>query len=160
MLVGTMDDWHRKVADQLVARTRAGQQPAAESELEVAFGRARAKLAYLLEFARAHRISVAGNVAGDDVWVQLGSGHRVRFTLNRRDSHILVRPSHESERVVRWDETRTSLTDATGRPVDLGSAARDALDALVAEWAAQPGAVESVTGAPPGREFEDEPTKG
>jgi hypothetical protein len=153
-----MDDWHRKLAERVIAHTTARRQSEAESGLEAALGRARAAVAYLLEIARAHRVAVAGNLAGDDVWVQLGAGPRARFTLNRREGHLTVRLPGDDEHALRWDPARKALVDASGSLVDLEAAARGALDALVAEWAAHPALERGSRGD--GGEFEDEPTKG
>jgi hypothetical protein len=139
-----MDDWHQRLVKELVAETPAGFLPDRSASLEIAFGHARSALTYALELARAHRLPAAGNVAGDDVWLQLGSG-RVRFTLNRRDGHIvIVRPGQDEVRV-----------DGTG---DVKTTARDAIDALVAAWRAGPAKERTPSAHPP--DFEDEPTKG
>jgi hypothetical protein len=153
-----MDDWHRKLAERLIAHTRVGGQTETESALEVAFGQARAAIAYVLEFARAHRVAVTGNVGGDDVWVQLGAGPRARFLLNRREAQLAVWLPGDDGRVLRWDAAQKALVDPSGSRVDLSAAARAALDALVAEWSSHP-AFDPAARAD-GREFEDEPTKG
>ena len=111
-MLARMDDWHRKLAKELVQGTPTGTLPdaavAAAAALEIAFGHARSALTYVLELARAHRIPATGCVTGDDLWLQLGEG-RVRFTLNRREGHVAVlRPGH--------DEARFGLGDA-----DLGA---------------------------------------
>lgn len=140
-----MDDWHRRLVNELVAETPAGFLPEGAAALEIAFGQARSALTYALELARAHRLPVSGLVAGDDIWLQLGAG-RVRFTLNRREGHVVVtRPGH--------DEVRARADGS-----DLGAMARDAIDALVAAWRAGPPQARTPSAHPP--EFEDEPTKG
>jgi hypothetical protein len=144
-----MDDWHRKLARELVQGTPTGTLPdasvAAAAALEIAFGHARSAITYVLELARAHRIPATGNVTGDDLWLQLGEG-RVRFTLNRRENHVVViRPGKP--------ETRVALGDA-----DLGAMARESLDALVAAWRAGP--AHHRTQSMPPTDFDDEPTKG
>jgi hypothetical protein len=142
-----MDEWHRRVVRDLVAETPAGFAPDATAALEVAFGKARSAIAYVLELARAHRIAAGGNVFGDDVWLQLGGG-RVRFTLNRREGHIVVaRPGH--------DETR--IVAGAAETAEVSALVREAIDALVAEWRALPAHAKRPN-APPA-EFEDEPTK-
>jgi hypothetical protein len=144
-----MDDWHRKLAKELVQGTPTGTLPdasvAAAAALEIAFGHARSAITYVLELARAHRIPATGNVTGDDLWLQLGEG-RVRFMLNRRENHVLVqRPGQDDERVPLGGG-------------DLGLMARDALDALVAAWRLGPAHLKTPT--PPPRDFDEEPTKG
>jgi hypothetical protein len=143
-----MDDWHRKLARELVSETPAGFVPDAAAALEIAFGEARSAITYALELARAHHIPAAGNVAGDGVWLQLGDG-RVRFVLNRREGNLtVVRPGH--------DEVRIALAEAA--KTDLGKMAREAIDALVAAWRALP--VEAKRQSTPPPDFEEEPTKG
>lgn len=153
-----MDEWHRKVAGQLLVHARGRGQTESESALEIGFGRVRAAVTYLVEFARAHRVAVVGNVAGDDVWVQLGGGARVRCTLNRRDGTIVLRVPDQDGRVVRWDAAQAALVDVDGARFDLVRTAQAALEAVVDEWAARP-ALEDPRAAA-AREFEDEPTKG
>jgi hypothetical protein len=148
-MLASMDDWHRKLAKELVQGTPTGTLPdasvAAAAALEIAFGHARSALTYVLELARAHRIPATGCVAGDDLWLQLGEG-RVRFTLNRREGHVaVVRPGQS--------EARFGLGDA-----DLGELARESLDALVAAWRTGPPHHRTPSAPPP--DFEDEPTKG
>jgi hypothetical protein len=152
-MLSAMDDWHRKLVEELVGSTPrgAGFAPPADgaaAALEIAFGKARSAVTYVLELGRAHRIPVAGSVTGDDVWFQLGGSGRVRFTLNRREAHVVVaRPGQDEVRV------RGDAKDA-----DLGAMAREAIDALVAGWRALPVSQRTPSAPPP--EFEDEPTKG
>jgi len=144
MLSG-MDDWHLRLVKELVQETPAGFKPDAAASLEIAFGQARSAITYVLELCRAHRIPVVGNVAGDDVWFELG-GKRVRFTLNRREGHVAVSMPGEDVRQVTAAEAG-----------DLGAAAREAIDAIVAAWRARPAHEKSPSAPPP--DFEDEPTK-
>ncbi len=143
-----MDAWHRKVAGELIAETPAGSMPEAAAALEVAFAEARSAALYVLELARAYRIKVAGTVSGDDVWIELGEG-RVRFTLNRREGHVLVN---------RPDSAEMRVPSATTNVAQLGAIAREAIDGLVARWRGLPEHAKRLS-APPA-EFEDEPTKG
>jgi hypothetical protein len=161
-----MDDWHRKLARDLVSETPAGpaqngrdgerSAPDGAQLLEIAFGQARSAVTYVLELARAHRLPATGSVAGDDVWVQLGDA-KARFTLNRREAHVVaVRPG-KSEARFRYDKTKGALVDGDSVPAELGAVAREAIDAIVTAWRARP-IRERVPSAPP-PEFEDEPTK-
>jgi hypothetical protein len=141
MLSG-MDDWHRRLAGELVKETPAGVLPESVASVEVGFGQARSALAYALELGRAHRIPITGSVAGDDLWLQLGDG-RVRFTLNRGDGRLLATLPGQRE----------------PQPVppggaDLGKMARDAIDAMVGSWRA----ARAYPKMPGGTD--DEPTKG
>ena len=148
MLGSSMDEWHSKLAKELVQGTPSGTLPdaalAAANALEIAFGGARSAVTYVLELARAHRIPAAGTVIGDDVWMQLGEG-RVRFTLNRRQQCVVV--------------SRPGQADATvGVGTDLGKLARESLDELVAAWRKGPPVHRTPSAPPP--DFDDEPTKG
>ena len=115
---------------------------------DVSFGRT-----IVLATVGMHTVSIratdlAGNVAGDGIWLQLGDG-RVRFLLNRRDGNVTVlRPGH--------DETRIALADAA--KADLGKMAREAIDALVAAWRELPLEAKRQSAPPP--DFEEEQTKG
>jgi hypothetical protein len=143
-----MDEWHVRLVRELTAGTPAGSVPEPAASLEIAFGEARGAIAYVLELARAHRITATGNVKGDDVWLQLGEG-RVRFTLNRREGHVVVnRPDGDDVRV----------PSPGVPPGQLGTLARRAIDGLVARWRALPADARRPS-APPA-DFDDEPTKG
>ncbi|HXX68499.1 MAG TPA: hypothetical protein VEK07_15020 [Polyangiaceae bacterium] len=154
-----MEDWHQKLARDLVAHAPSASHEDHSTALEVAFGRARSATAYVLELARAHRVPASGGAVGDDIWVQLGDG-RARFTLNRRAAQIAVCTGRE-ERRLQWDVTRRLIVDAHGNPSDVEQIARAAIDALVDEWRSNP-AAERLSSVPPqpGLEREDEPTKG
>jgi hypothetical protein len=141
--------WHQRLVRELVAETPAGRVPDAAAALEVAFGEARSAVAYALEVARAHRIAATGNVNGDDVWLALGEG-RVRFTLNRREGHVVVSRPYAAE-VARVPSEGMS-------EAQLGAVAREAIDELIARWRALPASARPPS-APPA-DFEDEPTKG
>jgi hypothetical protein len=143
-----MEDWHRKLARDLVSETPAGFVPGEAASVEIAFGEARSAITYALELARAHHIPAAGNVAGDGIWLQLGDG-RVRFLLNRRDGYVTV--LHPGQ-----DERRIALADAA--KADLGKMAREAIDALVAAWRELP--IEAKRQSAPPPDFEEEQTKG
>jgi len=152
-----MDDWHRKLVEQLVADSPKGFVPDATTALEIAFGKARSAVAYTLELARAHRVPVTGSVAGDDVWLALGDG-RVRFTLNRREGHVVVQRPGQDELRLRGDAASSGSGGAGGAGDDLGALACASIDALVAAWRALPVRPRTPSAPPP--EFEDEPTKG
>ncbi len=143
-----MDEWPQKLVRDLVAETPAGTVSDTAAALESAFGEARSAILYVLELARAHRIAATGSVTGDDIWLQLGAG-RVRFTLNRREAHVVVsRPDRPEARVPAASATLPNLR----------ALAREAIDALVERWRALPADAKRSSAPPP--EFEDEPTKG
>ncbi len=145
------ESWHRAVARALAVPTLTDEA----AEFEIAFGRAREALAYVLELARAHRLPVSGNLAGDDVWVAFGQA-RVRFTLNRREGHVVVRGIHREERLT-WNKSVRALVDVKNRTHDLPAIARVAIDELVVQWQTANSPRLPITSL---REFEDEPTKG
>jgi hypothetical protein len=158
-------EWHGKIARDLMSRRAPGAAPAARAgdrfvdgptSLEIGLGRARSAVAYVLEMARAHRIPATGSLAGDDVWMQLGDT-RVRFTLNRREGHVVVTRPGRGETRVRWDEAARALADGDGALADLGAIARDAIEVVVADWRASPA---HQGAASPPNELDDEPTKG
>jgi hypothetical protein len=159
-----MDDWHGRLARDLISETPAGVVPDGSASIEIGFGQARSAVAYVLELARAHRLPATGSIAGDDVWLRVGDG-RVRFTLNRREAHVRVdvrvpgSPGASSERVVRWDDAQHLVVDEKGASTNLGADARAAIDAIVADWRARPASEKRVSSAPP-PDLDDEPTKG
>ena len=161
-----MDEWHRRLARELVAETPAGSISDGAAILEIGFGQARTAVAYVLELARAHRLPATGSVEGDDIWLQFGD-RRVRFTLNRRDGHVVVLrtvletndgEARQEGALVRWEDERSDVIDSEGASVDLAEMARAAIDTLVDEWRAHSGKhkVAPRTSA----ECDDEPTRG
>jgi hypothetical protein len=84
-----MNEWHQKLAVDLASESPGDAAVDAATCLEIAFGRARASVAYALEFAIAHRVPATGNVTGDDVWFRLGEA-RARVTLNRREGVLVL----------------------------------------------------------------------
>jgi hypothetical protein len=158
-----MDDWHGRLARDLISETPAQVAPDAAASIEIGFGQARSIVAYALELARAHRLPATGNVAGDDVWLRFGDG-RLRVMLNRREGYVLVDvyvpgAPESSEKRVRWDGARRELLDETGASTDLGSTARVSVDAVVAAWRARPASEKKLSSAPP-PDLDDVPTKG
>ena len=156
-----MTDWHRKLALDLGTTT-----PKASLEgptvLEIAFGRARSIFAYALELAVAHRLPATGSVAGDGVWFRLGDA-RARFTMNRREGHVVVSRGQGEELRAGWDASRGAIVElgadgATGPMVDLEAMAQSAVDGIVAEWRARPPSTKLLSTR--ARNREDEPTKG
>jgi hypothetical protein len=143
-----MDEWPQKLVRELIAETPSGKVSDSAAALESAFGEARSAVLYVLELARAHRIAATGTATGDDIWVQLGAG-RVRFTLNRREGHVVVS---------RPDRPEAQVPAASATLPNLRELAREAIDALVARWRALPLDARRPSAPPP--EFEDEPTKG
>jgi hypothetical protein len=164
MLPGRMDDWHNRLARDIVAETPAGRLEDGDATLEVAFGDARAAVTYALELARAHRLPALGNVAGDHLWLRLGDGS-VRVTLNRRASVVeadVARAPTEGAAgrvtTVRWKEDARGLCDEQGSAMDLGAMARAAIADLVSDWKARRPEQKKLSSAPP-PDLDDTPTR-
>ncbi len=158
-----MDDWHNRIARDIVAETPAGKLADGDAMLEVAFGSARAAVSYALELARAHRLPAAGSVAGDHLWLRLGDGS-VRVTLNRRASLVEADVSRAFRAgghltTVRWKEDERGLVDEQGSATDLGAIARSAIADLVADWKALRPERKKLSSAPP-PDLDDTPTRG
>jgi len=157
-----MDDWHSKLALDLIGETPARGLPDSAASMEIAFGHARSAITYALELARAHRLPATGRVVGDDVWLQFGDG-QVRVTLNRRDGHILVDAHVPGPSTPRHDETRVhwhdgALVDESGSAADPSALTRTMIDVLVTDWRARPPSERRASSAPP-PDLDDEPTK-
>ena len=138
-----MDEWRQRLLGELVPETsRPTTDFSAATALEIALGMARSEIAYVLELGRAHKLPVAGNVNGDDVWLTIGPA-RVRFAYDRRKGIIAATvPGHE-EATIAWDASARALRGpaAGGNAFDARTFVRTALDAAVAAWkAAPPGA--------------------
>jgi hypothetical protein len=150
------DDWHERLAREVALGASSHETVGADAAaLEIEFGRARSAITYALELSRAHRVPVAGNVAGDDVWMKLGDA-RARFLLNRRDGYVAIVIGQGDEVRAQWNAEKRALIDAAGNPVDLGKVAREAIDTLIADWRKLP----SRSRVPVTPNREDEPTKG
>jgi hypothetical protein len=164
MLFRPMDDWHNRLARDIVAETPAGKLDDGDAMLEVAFGAARAAVTYALELARAHRLPAMGSVAGDHLWIRLGDGS-VRVTLNRRASLVeadVARSPAEGAAgrvtTVRWKEDERGLYDEKGAATDLGAMARAAIADLVSDWKARRPEQKKLSSAPP-PDLDDTPTR-
>jgi hypothetical protein len=157
-----MDDWHSKLARDLMAETPVPGGGDSAASMEIAFGQARSAITYALELARAHRLPATGRVAGDDVWLQFGDG-QVRVTLNRRDGNIVVDAHVPGPSKPRHDETRLhwhdgSFVDENGSAADPSAITRTMIDVLVADWRSRPLSERKLSSAPP-PDLDDEPTK-
>lgn len=148
------DDWHVRLHHDLASDSRSVASDEGTA-LEIAFGQARTAVTYAIELARAHRIPVQGASSGDDVWFQLGDW-RTRIMLNRRERRLIARQPGREEAHVRWDCDRGTAMSENG-PVDVGTLAREGIDAVVAAWRAQAGSHHAE--APASRNTEDELTR-
>lgn len=145
------ESWHRAVARALAVPALAEDL----AEFEIAFGRVREVVSYVLELARAHRLPASGNVIGDDVWIRFGQA-RARFTLNRREGVLVVQTPQLEQRLA-WSKELHGVVDGARRPCDAKAIARSAMDELILAWQTDRS---PRLPAPSAREYEDEPTKG
>jgi hypothetical protein len=154
-----MDDWHRRIAIELVAETPGGLSSASEgaTALEIALGEVRSTVAYVLELARAHRLAAVGNVSGDAVWLQLGDA-RLRATLNRREGHVVWAVLGRDPAHLRWDAAKRAIVEDNGARVDVVALARETIDGMLTAWRARLAAERRPSAHLD--DFEDEPTKG
>jgi len=157
-----MDDWHSKLARDLMAETPSGAVFDAGASMEIAFGQARSAITYALELARAHRLPATGRVEGDEVWLRFGHGQG-SLTLNRREGYIAVEvhlpgpPVARREQQLRWHDR--GFVDDSGGPADPGAITRTLIDELVADWRSRPESERGRLSSAPPPDLDDEPTK-
>ena len=136
---GPHDDlaWRNRLAAQLLGGSRAKEtfsfSPAGSTALEIALGKARSELTYLLEFGRAHHLPVVGNVMGDEVWIRLGDT-TLKFTLDRAAVAMTALVVGQPPVVMSWDDARQRIARETGDVIDVDAFVRSAVDATVAAW--------------------------
>ncbi len=136
---GPQDDlaWRNRLAAQLLGGSRAKEtfsfSPAGSTALEIALGKARSELTYLLEFGRAHHLPIVGNVMGDEVWVRLGDT-TLKFTLDRAAVAMTALVVGQPPVRMSWDAARQGIAGETGDVIDVDAFVRSAVDATVAAW--------------------------
>jgi hypothetical protein len=139
-----MDDkeWRSRLAEQLLggaggkrASATFSFSPEGATALEIAFGKARSELTYLLEFGRAHHLPVVGNVMGDEVWIRLGET-TLKFTFERAEGKIVAGVAGHASATLAWDDAQRTIVGTGGAPVDVEQYVRGALDATVTAWRA------------------------
>jgi hypothetical protein len=151
-----MDEWRTRLAEQLLSRGGAtpsgADRPTVEglsalggaTAMEIAFGKARSELTYILELGRAHHLPIVGSVVGDDIWIRLGES-KLAFQLDRSVTRITATVSGRDAATLGWDARTRAIVlgDAgkgDGKPIDMDSFVRDAVDATVGAWnSAAPG---------------------
>lgn len=136
-----MDAWRKGLVSQLVGDAHVANatsfEPTADAQLEIAFGRARTELAYLLGLAGPNRLPFTGILHGDEIWVHLGSAAELRFRVDRAHATIVATLGGK-EIPLRWDTSKKSLVEASGETVDMEAFVRAAIDQAVAAFKAQP----------------------
>lgn len=129
-----MDDWRKRLAHQLLGdRGTPSLALDARTTLEIAFGRARSEVTYVLELGRAHALPMSGSVTGDDVWLRLGEGV-LRFRLDRQGLAIVAFVPGAKDTTFSFDPTQRALVDQTGRAVAFEDFVKTSLDAVVQGW--------------------------
>jgi hypothetical protein len=130
------DQWREQLAGRLLGEAPATPgdfSPSAATALEIAFGKARSEVTYVLEFARTHGVPATGSVIGDEVSLRRGEGV-VRLRIDRREQTILaVSPNREDERL-RWDGGKRTMVRADQSPIEMKAYVREAIDAVVSGY--------------------------
>jgi hypothetical protein len=133
-----MDEWRSGLVSRLLGEqhpaAKTSFDPSAGAQLEIAFGRARSELTYLLELGRANGLPFTGSLVGDEIWVRLGDRTTLTFRIERASASILANVPGRGDVLVRWDGAKSSLVEANGDPVDIPAFVRTAIDAAVAQF--------------------------
>lgn len=133
-----MDDWRRGLVSQLLGEkhpaAKTSFEPSADAQLEIAFGRARSELTYLLELGRANKLPFTGSLIGDEIWVRLDDRTTLTFRIERVNAGILANLPGRGDVLVRWDAAKNSFVEANGEPVDMQAFVRAAIDTAVAQF--------------------------
>ena len=141
-----MDEWRTRLAEELLsAQDKAtGDRPTAfgpplisgPTAMEIAFGKARSELTYVLELGRAHHLPIVGNVVGDDIWIRLGET-KLAFRFDRTASKIAGTVVGQ-DALLSWDPQSRAIVTRIGKPIDVEWFVRDAIDATVRAWKSPP----------------------
>ena len=136
------DEWRAKLADQLLGTTtaigdRATFVPDAAASMEIAFGKARSELAYVLELGRSNSVPVVGSILGDDVWIRLGAAE-LRFVFDR-GAKVVRATVNGRVTTLNWDARQRAIATSDGKLVDMDFFVRESIDATVKTFrASQP----------------------
>jgi hypothetical protein len=132
------DEWREQLALRLLGATAAVPSdfsPTDATALEIAFGRVRSEVTYVLEFARAHGLPATGSVIGDDVSLRLGE-NATHFRIQRRERCITaMMPGRGDERLT-WNAEKRTMVDGEGRAIEMKPFAREAIDTVINGWRA------------------------
>src|SRR5262245_32020934 len=131
-----MDAWRKGLVSQLLGdghpAAATSFEPTAQAQLDIAFGRARTELTYLLELGRANKLPFTGSLTGDEIWVRLGDRATLTFRIERANASILANVPGRGDVLVRWDPAKKAAVEANGASVDFEAFVRAAIDATVA----------------------------
>jgi hypothetical protein len=151
-----MDEWRTRLAEQLLSAQdpSEGDRPTVEglarvsgpTAMEIAFGKARSELTYVLEFGRAHHLPIVGNVVGDDVWIRLGET-KLGFHLDRPSAKITATVVGEDASMT-WDAKSRAIVMSSGKAIDVEWFVRDAIDATVRAWKGAPASLSDTSANP------------
>jgi hypothetical protein len=129
-------EWRTRLAAELLGPREVEPEserdtfaPEGATAMEIAFGKARSELTYVLELGRSHQLPVAGTVIGDTVWVRLGEVE-LRFILDRATTTIASRVLGKDE-MLAWDAKQRAIATGSGKLVDVEFFVREAIDATV-----------------------------
>jgi hypothetical protein len=148
------DEWRARLAVDLLGgddaapvSRRARLAPEGPTAVEIAFGKARSELTYVLELGRAHHRPVVGSVVGDEIWIRLGEA-KLSFRFDRRTTavHALI---VGREATLAWDDGRRAIVSGGGDVVDVESFVREAVDETVRAFKGEEAAADSATRVTP-----------
>ncbi len=129
-----MDEWRKRLADKLLGdKGTPSLALDARTSLEIAFGRARSEVTYVLELGRAHALPMAGSVTGDDVWLRLGEAV-LRFRLDRQALAIVAFVPGARDTTFSFDPELRTLVRGSRQPVDFDHFVKDCVEGIVHGW--------------------------
>ena len=129
-----MDDWRKRLATKLLGEKGIPSLALdARTTLEIAFGRARSEVTYVLELGRAHALPLAGSVTGDDVWLRLGESV-LRFRLDRQALAIVAFVPGLKDTTISFDPDLRTLVAANRTEIDFEQFVKDSVEAIVQGW--------------------------
>lgn len=129
-----MDDWRKRLAAKLLGdKGTPSLALDARTTLEIAFGRARSEVTYVLELGRAHALPVSGSVTGDDVWLRLGESV-LRFRLDRQSLAIVAFVPRLKDTTFTFDAEHRTLVTASREAIDFDQFVKEAVESVVQGW--------------------------
>ncbi len=129
-----MDEWRKRLATKLLGdRGTPTLELDARTTLEIALGRARSEVTYVLELGRSHALPMGGSVTGDDVWLRLGEA-LLRFRIDRQAMAITASLPGRKEHRFTFDAERHILVDEQQNPVNFEVFVRQSVESIVHGW--------------------------